>query len=279
MSDFSLFTPDAPFVLVGCGNMGGALVRGWLKAGLAPAALVIIDPAASAEKLPEASQATFVASADMLPANLQARLMVLAVKPQVANDVMKSVKHVVGEGTLVLSVAAGVTLDQLERELGSGPAYVRAMPNTPAAIGAGATGLAAAESVSASERALAELVMRAAGKTIWVENEAMINSVTATSGSGPAYVFHMVEALTAGAEQAGLPAADAMLLARQTIIGAAKLLEANPEVTASTLREQVTSPAGTTAAALEVLMESGELSDLMTRAVAAAKRRGEELAG
>ena len=279
MSDFSIFTQQTPFVLIGCGNMGGALVRGWLEAGLAPKGLVIIDPAATVEKFPHAAGATFVGSAADLPAGVQARLMVVAVKPQVTNDVLASVKHLAGEGTLVISVAAGVTLGQLERELGSGPYFVRAMPNTPAAVGAGVSGLAAGEGVPESERTLAEAVMRAAGKTIWLANEGLIDSVTATSGSGPAYVFHMVEALAAGSEKVGMPKHDAMLLARQTIIGAAKLLEVNADVEASTLRERVTSPAGTTAAALEVLMDSGELEDLMTRAVAAAKRRGEELAG
>lgn len=279
MSDLSIFTKDAPFVLIGCGNMGGALVRGWLEAGLAPEALIIIDPAATVEKFPHAAGARFVSSAEELPAGTMARVMMIAVKPQVTNAVLMSVKHLAGEGTLVISVAAGVTLYQLTRELGVGPHYVRAMPNTPAAVGAGVSGLAAEDGVPESERALAEAVMRAAGKTIWVANEGLINSVTATSGSGPAYVFHMVEALAAGSEKAGMPKEDAMLLARETIIGAARLLEASPDVPASTLRERVTSPAGTTAAALEVLMDSGELTDLMTRAVAAAKRRGEELAG
>ena len=279
MSELSIFTKDMPFILVGCGNMGGALVRGWLEAGLAPEALVIIDPATTPATLPHAEGATFVASADKLPAGVIARAVVIAVKPQVISGVLASVKHLVGEDTLVISVAAGITLRQLAGELGVGALYVRAMPNTPAAIGAGISGLAAESGVPEDERLLAEAVMRAAGKTIWVANEGLINSVTATSGSGPAYVFHMVEALAAGAERAGMPKEDAMLLARETIIGAAKLLDVNPDVPASTLRERVTSPAGTTAAALEVLMDSGELTDLMSRAVAAAKRRGEELGG
>lgn len=278
MSDLSDFKSSAPLIIVGCGNMGRAMVRGWLSAGLPPAGLVIIDPQLDPKEVPEFSGATITAHAADLPLTLKARVLVLAVKPQVMNAVLGSVKPLVDEGTLALSIAAGVTLDQMEAGLGSAPSLVRAMPNTPAAIGAGITGLVPRDGVAEQHILLADAVMQAAGQTVWVDDESLMNAVTATSGSGPAYVFHMVEALAAAAKASGLPEEGAMKLARQTIVGAARLLEVDDHVSASTLRERVTSPGGTTAAALKVLMQSGELTDLMTQAVAAATKRGEELA-
>lgn len=278
MTVFSAFKSFSPLVLVGFGNMGQALARGWLAAGLTPEALVIIDPQLDPKQVPEFAGATLVAHPADLQHDLRARLMLLAVKPQVMNAVMGSVRPLVGVETIAVSVAAGVTLSQMGSCLGEDARLVRAMPNTPAAIGAGVTGLCASETVLGTDRELANAVMEAAGRTVWVTDETLMNTVTATSGSGPAYVFHMVEALAAAAEANGMPADKAMTLARQTIIGAGKLLEADEHVSASKLRERVTSPGGTTAAALEVLMQSGELTDLMSRAVAAAKKRGEELA-
>ncbi len=282
MTDLSEFTAVAPLVLVGCGNMGAAMARGWLTAGLDPAALTIVDPAASADDMPEFAGATFVPTGADLPQDSKARLVLLAVKPQVMNAVLPSVAAAVDAGTIVVSVAAGVTLGQLRRGLSddfSGGHLVRAMPNTPAAVGAGVTGLVAEAGVSDDDRMLADSVMRAAGKTVWLADEHLMDAVTATSGSGPAYVFHMVEALAAAAVAAGLPEDQATVLARQTIIGAARLLAVDSDMDAGTLRERVTSPGGTTAAALGVLMNTDDgLTDLMTRAVAAAKRRGAELA-
>lgn len=279
MTAFSEFKSFSPLVIVGCGNMGQALVRGWLAAGLSAEGLVIIDPQLDPKQVPEFANATIVAHAADLPHDLRARLLLLAVKPQVINAVMKSNKPLVGSDTLVVSVAAGVTLMQMQQGLGDNASLVRAMPNTPAAIGAGVTGLCASDGVSEADCLLADAVMQAAGQTVWVHDESLMDTVTATSGSGPAYVFHMVEALAAAAEANGLPADAAMMLARQTIIGAAKLLDKEAHMPASALRERVTSPGGTTAAALEVLMQSGELTELMTRTVAAAKKRGEQLAG
>lgn len=278
MTAFSEFKSFSPLVLVGCGNMGQALVRGWLAAGLSAEGLVIIDPQLEPKQVPEFVNATIVAHAADLPHDLQAKLLLLAVKPQVINAVMKSNKPLVSSGTLVVSVAAGVTLSQMQKGLGDTASLVRAMPNTPAAIGAGITGLCASDGVSEADRLLADAVMQAAGQTVWVQDESLMDTVTATSGSGPAYVFHMVEALAAAAEANGLPADKAMVLARQTVIGAAKLLDMEAHVAAATLRERVTSPGGTTAAALNVLRQSGDLTELMTRAVTAAKKRGEELA-
>lgn len=277
MPDLKTFTPDAPLILVGCGNMGKALVRGWLAAGLNPAALVIIDPVLEAGELVEGVRTC--RGAEECQGGPAARLLLLAVKPQVMNDVLASVTGLADSRTIAISVAAGVTLAQLRRGLGEGPALVRAMPNTPAAVGAGVTGLVGDAGVSEEDKALADAVMRAAGLTVWVESEDLMNAVTAVSGSGPAYVFHLVEALGAAGMAAGLGEKEATVLARQTIVGAAHLLEADAEVPAGTLRERVTSPGGTTAAALNILMASDGLKELMTKAVAAAKKRGEDLAG
>ncbi len=277
MTDLSAFMPSSPLVLVGCGNMGRALVRGWLTAGLDPAALLIIDPGLDPDEAPEFLGCTILAAAADLEEGVPARLLMLAVKPQVMNGVLANLGGLVGEHTIAVSIAAGVTLDQMQRGLGENVSLVRAMPNTPAAVGAGVTGLVAEANVANEDRALVDAVMQAAGKTVWVESENLMDAVTATSGSGPAYVFHMVEALAAGAEAAGLPPGEAATLARQTIIGAARLLAVDEETSASELRTRVTSPGGTTAAALDVLMAEDGLIKLMTRAVAAAKKRGNEL--
>lgn len=278
MGDLSVFTEGAPLVLVGCGNMGRALMRGWLSADLPPEGMVVVDPVASADTIPGTQGVAFAATPSLLPEGLKARVILVAVKPQMMNEVLTSVRPLLGEHTVVVSVAAGVTLDQMRHGIGQGPALVRTMPNTPAAIGAGVTGLVAADGTSDVDKSLVEALMQAVGVTVWLEGEDVMDAVTATSGSGPAYVFHMVEALAAAAENAGLPADEATVLARQTVIGAARLLEADADVSAPELRARVTSPGGTTAAALEVLMADKGLTDLMTRAVAAAKKRGQELA-
>lgn len=202
----------------------------------------------------------------------------LAVKPQMMDEVLAQIACVVGADTLVLSVAAGVTLGALTQGIGVHATYVRAMPNTPAAIGAGITGLAGEADMTQGNRDLAQQLMQAVGETVWVSDEALIDAVTAVSGSGPAYVFQMVESMAAAGTQVGLEEETAMKLARQTIIGAARLLEAEADISASELRRRVTSPGGTTAAALDVLMvtESG-LGELMGRAISAAHARGQEL--
>lgn len=278
MTDLAEFSPERPLLLVGCGNMGRALVRGWLEAGLEPAALVVIDPALDPADMPELAGAQVYKRAEDVTGGMHARVMLIAVKPQVMNAVLPVLWPFIDEGTVAVSVAAGVTLAQLRRGLGGAPALIRAMPNTPAAVGAGVTGLVADAGTADTDKALADAVMQAAGKVVWFTGEDQMNAVTAVSGSGPAYVFHMVEALAAAGVAAGLPEAEATALARQTIIGAARLLEADADSPAGTLRERVTSPGGTTAAALDVLMASPGLTDLMTRAVAAATKRGEELA-
>lgn len=278
MTHLSEFTPDTPLILVGCGNMGGALARGWLASGLSADALVIVDRLFTTEKLPEAHGARVADSLDELETSLSAKAVLLAVKPQIINGVMPDLGPFINNDTLIISVAAGVTLDQMARGVGADKQCARVMPNTPAAVAAGASGIACSEHVSAANKTLTQALMESVGLAVVLENEQQIDAVTAVSGSGPAYVFHMVEAMTAAGIELGLTDENAYMLARQTIIGAAKLLDADGSVSASTLRERVTSPKGTTEAALGVLMPSGGLTDLMTRAAKAAAKRNAELA-
>lgn len=272
------FSESSPLVLVGCGNMGRAMAMGWLRAGLPPEHLYVIDPAATPAQLVGARPENFLASARGLPEGTVARAIVMAVKPQVMDKVIGLFGSFAGPETMVISVAAGITLAQLERGLGADCTYVRVMPNTPAAIGEGISGLAAGPDISEENRCLAQELMHAVGDTVWVAHEGLIDSVTAVSGSGPAYVFHMVECMAAAGVAQGLPEDVAMRLARQTVVGAAKLMDVDADVPPSELRRRVTSPGGTTAAALDVLMQAdGGLGMLMERAIAAARKRGEEL--
>ncbi|UTW54968.1 pyrroline-5-carboxylate reductase [Kordiimonas sp. SCSIO 12610] len=281
----TLFSADAPLVLLGCGNMGGALLDGWLKSGLQADAVYIIDPALTekanrAEMFQAFPEANIIARADDLPATIHVKAILVAIKPQMMATVLPSVKPALNSDTLLLSVAAGTTIANFETYLGSGIKMIRTMPNTPAAVGKGITGLVASSNVTDDEKHVAELLMQAAGETVWVENEALINVVTAVSGSGPAYVFHLIECLAAAAENEGLPADVAEELARHTIVGAGALLENEPLTSAGVLRERVTSPNGTTAAGLDALMgvDCG-LGGLIRETVRAARKRGEELGG
>lgn len=262
-----------PVVLVGAGKMGLAMARGWLAGGLPPAQLVLVDPQ------PGEATREFAEEHDLrlLPTALGilTHVLVLAVKPQVMNAVLSEIRPVIGKHTLVLSVAAGVSLRTLSSGLGS-ERVVRAMPNTPAQIGKGIAG-AVGLRISDEDRVLVDNLLKATGGLIWFPEESQLDAVTAVSGSGPAYVFHLVEALAAAGAEQGLDAEDAMLLARQTVIGAAALMEAEPNVEVATLRQNVTSPNGTTAAALGVLMGAEGLGVLMDRAVQAARLRSEEL--
>lgn len=255
-------------VLLGCGKMGSALLRGWLDRGLSPSAVTVIDPA-PADWVREAGVSV---GGEMPP---RPAVVVIAVKPQIMAEALPAIRGYGGGGTLVLSVAAGTTLATLEAALGAGTPVVRAMPNTPAAVGRGITALIGNGAVDEPRLALAETLCAAVGQTVRLEDEAQMDAVTGVSGSGPAYVFHMVEALAAAAEAQGLPADLSMQLARATVAGAGALLDASEE-SAEELRVNVTSPGGTTAAGLAVLM--AELPDLMTRTVAAAADRSRELA-
>ena len=263
-------------VLAGAGKMGGAMLDGWLAAGLADGAALVADPAPSAEiaALARDGRVRLDTAADAAPPEV----LVLAIKPQSLDEAAAALRAHAGPETLVISILAGKTVADLTRALPEARAVVRAMPNLPASIGRGATGAYASPATSAAQRATADRLLACNGVVEWVEDEALIDAVTALSGSGPAYVFHLVEAMAAAGEAAGLEAGLAARLARATVGGAGALL-AESELEAGRLRENVTSKGGTTAAALEVLMGEGGMTPLLTRAVAAAKRRAGELSG
>lgn len=261
-------------LLVGAGKMGLAMARSWLAAGLPPENLTLVDPAPAPETQ-RFAEAHAVGLAAAPPAGARANVIVIAVKPQIIDSVLAGLRDAVGPETLVVSVAAGISLSRLAAGLGTGR-VVRTMPNTPAQIGKGITGAVAGPEVPPEGRAIASALMEATGGLVWFEAESDLDAVTAVSGSGPAYVFHLVEALAEAGRRQGLAPDIAMTLARKTVIGAAALMEADP-AEARTLRENVTSPNGTTAAALAILMEDEALTGLMDRAVTAARRRSEEL--
>ena len=262
--------------LAGAGKMGGAMLAGWLENGLDPKGVVLIDPA------PPPEMAELIASRGMThvtapPSDMKAAVIVVAVKPQVADAVLPGLAGLVGPGTVVVSVAAGKTLERLEAGIGPA-AIVRSMPNTPAQVGRGITVAVANGRVTTPQKVLVTALLAAVGKVEWVAEEALIDAVTAVSGSGPAYVFHLVEAMAEAGRRAGLPDALAEKLARATVEGAGELLYQSP-LDPATLRKNVTSPNGTTAAALAVLMGEAGLQPIMDAAVAAAARRSRELAG
>lgn len=261
-------------VLLGCGKMGSALLEGWLARGLPPAAVAAIEPA------PQDRLRALAAEGLALNGALPGRpaVCVLAVKPQMMAAALPQVARFGGGGTLVLSIAAGTPVAAFEAAFGPGTPVVRAMPNTPAAIGRGITALWANPAAGEPGLRLAETLLAAVGETVRLPDEGLMDAVTAVSGSGPAYVFHLVEALAAAGEAEGLPPDLAMRLARATVAGAGALLAASPDAAAQ-LRVNVTSPGGTTAAALAHLMDDATgLRPLMARAVRAAAERGRALA-
>jgi pyrroline-5-carboxylate reductase len=265
-----------PVLLVGAGKMGGAMLEGWLGQGLPPASLTVLDPAPSPEILALASDKGFHLNPETTTPPPQ--VAVLAVKPQVMDEVLAGVAAGVPSGAAVVSVAAGKTIANLARHFPEGQPIVRTIPNTPAAIGRGITVCVANAHVSAAQRVAAADLLAACGEVAWIDDEALMDAVTAVSGSGPAYVFLLAECLAEAGVAAGLSAELATQLARVTVSGAGELMHRS-DLDASTLRKNVTSPGGTTEAALKVLMGEGGLSKLMTAAVAEATRRGKELAG
>jgi pyrroline-5-carboxylate reductase len=257
--------------LAGAGKMGGAMLAGWTAQGLDPSRLVVIEPSPLAE-----ISALTAKGSRLNPKDAgQAGTLVVAVKPQAFREAGSTLKPLVGPSTLVVSIMAGMTIAAIEQVCGG--AVVRAMPNTPAAIGRGITVAVAAGSVSAAQRATADALLRATGSVEWVDDESLMDAVTAVSGSGPAYVFLLAEELARAGVAAGLPEQLATTLARATVAGSGELLHRS-DLAAATLRQNVTSPGGTTAAALEVLMAREGLEPLMRRAVAAAAARSRELA-
>ncbi len=258
-------------VLAGAGKMGGAMLTGWLAQGLDPKRAVVIEPAPSDE-----IRALAAKGIQLNPATpVAAETLVIALKPQTFRESGAVLKPFVGAGTLAVSIMAGTTIASLQTVCGE--TIVRAMPNTPAAIGRGITVAVAAGKVSAAQRAVADALLRATGSVEWVDDESLMDAVTAVSGSGPAYVFLLAEELARAGVAAGLPEELATKLARATVAGSGELLHRS-ELAAATLRQNVTSPGGTTAAALDVLMGADGLKQLMTRAVAAATARSKELA-
>jgi pyrroline-5-carboxylate reductase len=262
-----------PIVLAGAGKMGGAMLSGWLAQGLDPRQVAVIEPQPSGEigalaargvRLnPRASDLGAVAT------------LVIALKPQTFPEAGPALKPFAGSSTLVVSIMAGTTIASISDACGG--SVVRAMPNTPAAIGRGITVAVAAKDVSAAQRTVADALLRATGSVEWVDDEDLMDAVTAVSGSGPAYIFLLAEELARAGVEAGLPQELATKLARETVAGSGELLHRS-ELAAATLRQNVTSPGGTTAAALAVLMGPDGMQSLLTRAVAAATRRSKELA-
>jgi pyrroline-5-carboxylate reductase len=260
-------------VLVGAGQMGGALLEGWLRLGLDPKHIAVLEPQPAPQIAALAARGLQLNPDPKTLTDVAA--LFIALKPQVAGQAMPALAPLVSASTVVVSIMAGRTLHFLAATLTSSCALVRAMPNTPAAIGRGIT-VAVSKNASAAQRELADRLLRAAGTVEWIDDEALMDAVTAVSGSGPAYVFLLAEALAQAGTAAGLPPALAERLARETIAGAGELLHRST-LDAATLRENVTSPGGTTAAALAVLMGQNGLASLMNRAVAAATERSRKL--
>ena len=261
-------------VLVGAGKMGGAMLDGWLALGLPPRKVAILEPQPSKPIKALARRGVRINPKGKID-NVAA--LVIAVKPQSAPEAVPPLAALIDPKTVVVSIMAGRTIRFLEQAL-PGAAIVRAMPNTPAAIGRGITVAVPNAQVRASGRKLAHALLAATGAVEWADDEALMDAVTAVSGSGPAYVFLLAETLARAGAAAGLPAELAAKLARATVAGSGELLHRSA-LDAATLRANVTSPGGTTAAALDVLMAQDGVEPLMTRAVAAATKRGKELAG
>jgi pyrroline-5-carboxylate reductase len=260
-------------VLAGAGKMGSAMLDGWVARGLDPAAVVMLEPQPSLQVARYGSLGLRLNPRDTA---VRADAIIIAVKPQVAPDVLPGLAKLIGPTTVVVSIMAGRSLAFLQSALPPGTAIIRTMPNTPAAIGRGITVAIGNGQVTPEQRNFADRLLAATGAVEWITDEALMDAVTAVSGSGPAYVFLLAEALANAGRAAGLPEALAEKLARATIAGSGELLNRASE-DAATLRRNVTSPGGTTAAALAVLMAKDGLDALMEKAVGAATRRSREL--
>jgi pyrroline-5-carboxylate reductase len=269
-------TLKGSLVLVGAGKMGGAMLEGWLRSGIRPEQVVALDPSPPPQILALLHEHR-IRHNPPVTAIKDAEVVLIAVKPQIMEDVLPGVASLKTSRPLVISVAAGKTIASFTRHFGEDAAIIRTIPNTPAAIGRGITAMAPNGRVSPDRLALARSLLSAIGEVVTVEDEGLIDAVTAVSGSGPAYVFYLSECLAAAGVAAGLPPDIAVKLARATVSGAGELMRVTGEE-AATLRKNVTSPKGTTHAALEVLMAADGLEPLMAKAVAAATRRSRELA-
>jgi len=269
---------DGKLLLVGAGNLGGALLRGWLASGMEPGRIVVQDPGPPDHitELMKTHNVSCVKSAGN-SADADFSVVVLSVKPQIMDAVVPGVRPYVRPSTVFLSVAAGKTTGYFEAGLGEDLNIVRTIPNTPAAVGRGITAAFANSNVTPKQKRHCDHLLGAIGEVVWVEDEDLIDVATGVSGSGPAYVFYLAECLAQAGVSAGLPEGIALKLARATVSGAGELMHQSP-LDPAKLRENVTSPNGTTAAALEILRDSGDMAELMTRAVAAAANRSRELA-
>lgn len=264
-------------LLVGCGKMGGAMLGGWLERDVDAAAVTVVEPQGG-DAIRDRHGVAVVADAAALAADYAPDVVTFAVKPQGMDGIVPAYRRFVRPGTVFLSIAAGRTIASFARHLGERAAIVRSMPNTPAAVGRGITVACPNRAVSPAQKKACHGLLEAVGEVAWIADEALLDAVTAVSGSGPAYVFLLIECMAQAGVAAGLAPDLAERLARATVIGSGELARQSAEP-ASTLRENVTSPGGTTEAALEVLMGTDGLRDLMTRAVAAATRRSRDLAG
>ena len=271
-----MVTLTGTLVLVGAGKMGGAMLEGWLAGGADPARIVAMDPS------PPPEMKALIARHGIrlnpqVSAITDAEVVVVAVKPQLMEEVLPGIVPLKSSKPLVLSVAAGKTIASFERHFGTDAAVIRTIPNTPAAVGRGITAMASNANVSPAQQALARTLLEAVGEVVTVDDEAMIDAVTAVSGSGPAYVFYLTECLAAAGEKVGLPKDLAVQLARATVAGAGELMRQSG-TDAAVLRQNVTSPKGTTYEALQVLMADDGMKPLFEKAIAAATRRSRELA-
>lgn len=271
--------PIGSILLAGGGKMGGALLQGWLTLDLPDTRFTVIDPQPSAALRAICAGGGVALNPAMSAGSEAPDILVLAVKPQALDDAAPALAPLATSRTLVLSVVAGKTLGDLAARLPDAGAIVRAMPNTPAAIGRGISGVVAKGTLSAARHAAVDRLLRAVGQVVWLDSEAQIDAVTAVSGSGPAYVFLLAETLATAGERVGLPPDLAARLARATVEGAGELLARHAGESPEVLRQNVTSPGGTTAAALAVLMGPRGLEPLMIEAVAAARARARDLAG
>lgn len=265
----------ASLVLAGAGKMGGALLRAWLDRGYDPRTINVIEPRPSQEICDLAKSRGFA----LAPPGQPPQILVLAMKPQNLDEAVAGLAPFVGPETLVVSILAGKTIANIAARFPQAKAIVRAMPNLPAAVGRGMAVLVGNAAATPGQRAAAESLLRAAGRVEWLASEELIDAATAISGSGPAYIFYLTEALASAGAALGLPADIAARLARATVEGAGELLFQCPENTAAELRENVTSRGGTTAAALAVLMAHDGLTPLIERTAKAAKQRAEALSG
>lgn len=263
-------------ILAGCGKMGSAMAQGWLAADIVKN-LTVLDPAPLPPILQNNTVHHIEDIASLSSESLKADAVIMAVKPQIIGSVCESIQHVLDPDSVIISIAAGTPISLFESIFGANQPIIRSMPNTPAAIGQGITAAIANTATSSAQKDMATDLLEQSGALIWVEEEEQFHGITALSGSGPAYIFYIIETLTKAGTSIGLPEDLSETLARQTVIGSAALAEKESTTSAAQLRENVTSPGGTTQAALDVLMD-GRLEDIYKRALEAAQNRSRELA-